>query len=152
MSETLLEADAAAAPPAAPPARDVRVDRVGYAEDLLKLWAVPMKDALKGRMARDTLTIVEADRYVGRLSGSTSSIVDPVAFFKLYKKGKISERDFVACLRISKEAAEGFMAPPELAKISESKPGASRLTISRRKGIDLPLKEVIDGIVEAMRE
>jgi hypothetical protein len=139
------------APSISAPARDVRVDRIGYAQDVLRLWADPMKQKLKERMRRDEVALVEAERYVGQLAESTSSTVDAKKFFKLFKAGKISEADFLNCLRISKEAAGEFMAPRELEAICESHPTEPRLTIARRKGIDLPLATVIDALAEAVR-
>lgn len=131
-------------------ARDVRVDRIGYAEDLIDYWAAPMKAALKQRMSAEKFSVVESDRYFGKLSRPTSSTIDAAQFFKLYRDGDITEADFLSCLRISKEAAGEFLSDREIEAMSKQGAAAEpRLTISRRKGIDLPLATIIQGIVEA---
>ena len=133
-------------------ARDVRVDRVGYAQELVRLWADPIRASVKTKMKEQELDVVEGDRYEGKIAAATTSSIDAAKFFRQFKAGKIKEADFISAIRVSREAAAAFMPPRDLEAITEREPGEPRFTISRKKGIDLPLAAVIAGINEAVKE
>jgi hypothetical protein len=129
--------------------RDVRVDRVGLVEELDRLWSAPMKKKIKEDMAKEGLEVVTADLCEAKLASSMSSWIDPVKFFKLFEKGEISRKDLLDTLSISKSAAAKFMSARDLEGVSLSEPGPAKLSIVRRKGIDLTLRQVIQGIAGA---
>lgn len=135
----------------AAPVRDVRVDRIGYCQDLLKLWSDPMRKALKDRLKADEIAAVEGDYYEGKLAAPPNvRKIDPAKFYKLLKAKKIKEKDFLRAIAVSGSAAEEFMAPRDLEAISTFEPGEPRFTISRKKGIDVPLATAVANVANAM--
>jgi hypothetical protein len=131
-------------------ARDVRVDRIGYAREIVELWAEPMKAEVKAKMLASKLVLVEGDRYQGRLAESAPSTVDPGKFYDLMSFGRISKAEFISAIRVNKEAAGQFLSPKDLDAISTPPAVAVvSLTITRIKGIDVPLREAIEGVVKA---
>jgi len=144
-----MPAAAVAAAPA--PARDVRVDRIGYVQDLTRLWAEPMRKDLKARLLDEDLVAVEGDYYEGTLAAPpTLSTVDPLKFFKLYKSGKITEKDFVSAIEVNRKAAAQFILPKDLAAISTTESGEPRFTITRKKGLDVSLATAVANVGNAL--
>jgi hypothetical protein len=126
--------------------RDIRVDRIGLVQELGKLWTDPMKKKVKEDMAAGGLKLVGGDLCEGKLSSSSKSTINPGKFFKWFNDGKISRKDFVACLRVSSSDAAAFLSEREIEQISDAGTESSSLTIVRKKEIDLTLAQVIAEI------
>jgi len=128
-------------------ARDVRVDRICLVEELGNLWTDPMKKQVREDMAAEGLELVSGDLAEGALATPNSSTVDVEKFFRMYNDGKISRKDFLASIKVSISEAKKLMSAADFAKIITVEKGNPRLSIVRKKGIDLTLAECIRQIV-----
>ena len=144
-----MPAAAAAPAEAKTTGRDVRVDRVGYVEDLVDLWCTPIRKAVKSKMVDGELDLLEGDVYEGKLVATTASCIPAAALYRLLKRGKIKEKDFLAAIGVSKSEASKFLSERELAAITESAEGTPRFSIARKKGIDVTLAQIIERVNQA---
>jgi hypothetical protein len=128
-------------------ARDVRVDRIGYVQELGKLWADELKKLVKGRMIESGLELVSGDKYQGKLSaGESSSVVNAAKVWKLFKANVITEKQLVGCMSISKSELLQFLSAEQVAKLCDTMPKSPSFTVTRIKGIDVTLQQAIEQI------
>jgi hypothetical protein len=135
-----------------PSGRDVRVDRIGYVQELVRQYADKLKKQVKERMDRDSLLLLEGDAFEGRLAASTSSTIDAEKFLRLWERGTITRKDFLAAITVQRSQAAKLMSPFELEAISETEDGAPRLTIVRKKGVEVSLIQALSHVQAAAGE
>ena len=139
MSQT-LEADAPSV------AHDHRADQIGFVNELQRLHADRLKSALKCRMLDNELTRVCGDYFEGLLVEGTIGTVDPKKLFKMLQAGEISEKDFLGCVKVNREAALKIVAERDLDKLSTFVDATPSLRVTRIKGVNLELVEALNGL------
>jgi hypothetical protein len=132
--------------------RDVRVDHVGFVDELDKHFGKPTREAIKQRMKEGKLDLSEADFFEGLLVESNTSTIDPAKFFNLFCKGRMKKAEFLSAISIGKKAASVFMSQKEIDAISASEPATPKLMISRRKGAEIKLVDAVRGLASAIGE
>jgi hypothetical protein len=144
-TETETDADAGRAS-----RRDVRVDHLGFVNELTKHFADPLKQQIKLRMNERKLDLAEGDFFEGLLVRGESSSIDPAKYLKLFEKGRITRADFLSALSIKRTAATVFLSEKEVDAISDATPATPQLRVSRRKGVEIKLVDAVRGLADAI--
>lgn len=126
--------------------RDVRVDQIGFVNELVSQHANNLKTALKVRMDNDSIERVRGDVFEGLLVSTFVSTVPPAKLLALYEKDKITRAQFLSALSVRKEPLEAFLSGDEIRRISETTPGNPQLRVNRIKGVELKLVDAVKGL------
>lgn len=130
--------------------RDVRVDHIGFCNELASKLANDLKSAVKVRMAGEEIDRVRGDYFEGQLVQSTVSTVDPAKLLAMYAKEKITRAQMLSALTVKKEPLAEFLTGAQIDAISESGPGTPQLRITRIKGVELKLVDAVKGLGESI--
>ena len=122
--------------------RDVRIDTMGFAGELEKLFIKDLKTTVKVKMTGGGFDQLSGDCFQGKLAQT----VDPVKFFKLFEKGLVTRKDFLSAISVSSSAAKLFLSPKDLQAITDTTPGSPRLSIERIEGVGVGLVQALEGI------
>lgn len=71
-------------------ARNVRVDQIGFVNELVKHYADDLKSSVKVRMLENGVEVAEGDFFSGLLVGRSATVIDPAKFLKLLEKEEIT--------------------------------------------------------------
>lgn len=128
---------------------DKRIDQIGMANELVKLYTEDLKDGVK-----DSLTKKQADRAEGELFDailvkSESRSIDADAIIELFVKRKISRQQLCSALKVNVDACEEFLSREVVDGMSTTKATTS-LRITRKKGVALVLLDCLRGISAAI--
>jgi hypothetical protein len=128
---------------------DRRVDQIGYVAELVKQFAEPAKAALKLRMAQREIDLAEGSKFQALLVGGGSiGVVDPARLLKLYEGKQITRQQFLSAITVRNEPCRQFLSRDAIDAISAQKPAEPRLTVSRRKGVEISLVEAVRELAE----
>ena len=130
--------------------RDVRVDHIGFCNELATKLANDLKSAVKVRMDNDELTRVTGDYFEGQLVRSTVSVVDPAKLLALWSKDKITRAQLLSALCVKKEPLAQFLTGAQIDAISETSPGTPQLRVTRIKGVELKLVDAVKNLGESI--
>jgi hypothetical protein len=131
-------------------AREIRVDRIGFANELVKQFADGLKDDVKARMKSEELDVVEGDFFEGKYVQGTVGTVDPVRVFKLIKSGRLKESEFLQCIRVERGKLEEFLSGRDIDALSSFAPSTPQLRVSRKKGVEVKLVDALRGLNQAI--
>ena len=128
---------------------DRRVDQIGYVAELVKQFADPAKAALKLRMAQREIDLAEGSKFQALLvAGVSIGVVDPARLLKLYESKQITRQQFLSAITVRNEPCRQFLSRDAIDAISAQKPAEPRLTVSRRKGVEISLVEAVRELAE----
>lgn len=128
---------------------DRRVDQIGYVAELVKQFADPAKAALKLRMAQREIDLAEGSKFQALLvAGVSIGVVDPARLLKLYETKQITRQQFLSAITVRNEPCRQFLSRDAIDAISAQKPAEPRLTVSRRKGVEISLVEAVRELAE----
>jgi hypothetical protein len=133
-------------------ARDVRVDRIGFANELSKQFADKLKADVKTRMAEEKLELVEGEYFEGKFVQGTVGTVDPRKVYRLIKSGKLSESQFLECVRVDRGKLEQYLAGKDIDRLSDFSPATPQLRVTRKKGVEVKLVDALKGLNAALAE
>jgi hypothetical protein len=122
--------------------RDVRVDQIGFVNELMKRFADPLKDKVKADQADKV--VLEGDFFEGAITSSTDTEISASGWFRLYESKVIDRAQFVDGLKVSTTVAKRVLDEKTLNRLSKQSPGPRKLTITRKKTVEL-------GLVTAVR-
>jgi len=134
--------------------REVRVDLLYIAGVVAKIFD-PLKERIKerfsDRLGADLNSFhIEGDIADGILIRSQPSSVDPKEFYKLLKDGTITEKEFVAAIKVSKEAAAEVVHPKVLEKICIEGDVTTSLRVTVKKDVKLDPKDAASRLLDAI--
>jgi hypothetical protein len=134
--------------------RDVRVDVIGFAEELAKQFARPERDKLKKAVAAKGLAAVEGDFFRGELRGAGGSIktISPRRFFDLIKSGRITQKQFLDCISVERGKAEEYLGDRDLDAISDEIPTGPSFWIFRKRGVEPQLVSELEHLGKTLQE
>lgn len=132
--------------------RDVRVDTIGFAEELAKHFAKPNREKLKDDVKAKGLDAVEGDFFVGELRNANGRIktISPAKFFKLVKSGRITQKQFEECIEVIRAKAQEYLGDRDLDAISDEQPAAPQFWIFRKKGVEPKLVQELQALGDAL--
>lgn len=137
---------AAATEPAPAVSRDVRVDSIGFVDELKKQLADKIRDKVKSRMTEGEIQRVAGEYFEGLLVTASTSTIDAEKLFKLYKGGKVSEKDFVSAIAVVKKPLEAFMSARDIDRISVAGPPQLQLRVTRKKDVSITVEDALRGL------
>lgn len=128
--------------------RDVRVDRIGLVDEVVRQFRAPLAEQVKADMG-------EGDRVSGDLFGALlvcgiATDVDPEKFFKAFEAGKMTRAQFLSAIKVSTSRAREILSEKDLARISETRPTSPALRVSRLDGVQVELVDAIREISAAV--
>jgi hypothetical protein len=126
----------------APPKRDVRIDRVGFAEELVTHFAAPLRKKIKAyHVVGSKLT---ADHFCGEIIPCVDTHVPAALWLDLFAKGIITQPQMLSGLSVSTTAARKVLSEADFARVAVTSPGTPRLAIARHKGAS---PDLVRGII-----
>lgn len=132
------------------PIRDIRVDAIGFVNELVAHFANELKTKVKSGMMEKGAERAEGDAFDALLVAGEISTVDPAKFLRKYEKGEISKKDFLSAISVARGKAEEFMAPRDLDLISDTKASSPSLRVTRKKGVNPTLVESVKAVGAAV--
>ena len=135
---------------AAAPARDFRIDQIGFAGELQKRHVDNLKSAVKVRMTGEGLDLVAGDFFEGRLVATETGVVDPAKLLNLWAKDKITRAQLLSALSVRKEPLAEFLSRGEIEAMSTTAAGSPQLRVTRIKGVELKLVDAVKGLGESL--
>jgi hypothetical protein len=133
--------------------RDVRVDRIGFVQELVKHWieADIHGDKSKGikGLVKANLTAgetVEADFFEASLIEATDTTLSAALLLRLYDQKAITRAEMVEMLAVKVEPARKILPPKTLARLTIKSPGTPRLVVSRKPGVELTLQQAVAAV------
>lgn len=131
---------------------DKRIDILGYGDELAKQYLSDLRSTIKLKMVDQGYDVLGARLFEGKLATSTDKSIDARRFYKLFKSGGMSEKDFLSAISVSRTEAGKILAPKVLANVTDEQPGSPRLTIVRKQGVEVKLIDALEGIRGSMHE
>jgi hypothetical protein len=128
----------------APPKRDVRVDRIGFANELAKQYVDPLKDKVKA--AHPAGTRLEADYFEATIAASTSTEIPASKWLRLHEAGEIDRAQFLSAISVSPAEAKKILSERDYKKIAKTGEGSPRLNVRRRPGVEIALIDALNYI------
>ena len=125
---------------------DKRIDTLGFGDELTKQYLKDLRSTVKVKMINFGYACLTGAQFEGKLAGSTKRTVDVAKFYKLFKNGGMSEKDFLASISVSATDAEKVLHPKVLDKITNCEPGTPSLTVVRKKGVEIRLVDALEGL------
>lgn len=138
-----------AASPAKMP-RDVRLDHIGFVDELQKQFANPLKTKVKADFAGKSIERASGDCFDGLVVTGTRLTVDPEKFLRLFERKAITRAQFVAAISVGRDAAIDCVSREDLAKISTEAPTTPSLRVGRIKGVEINLVDAVRSIAAAI--
>jgi hypothetical protein len=129
--------------------RDVRVDQVGFVAELVKHHADHRKSEVKCSMLEKGLDRVAGDFFAGHLVTSSSAEIDVAKFFKLFEQEKLSKKDLLACISVSRASASKALGQDAIARLLVEKPPVHQLRVERVKGVEVSLVDAVKHLAVA---
>ena len=125
--------------------RDVRVDRIGYVQELVKHWIEAdthgdKSQGLKGRVkaAMSGAEILEGDAFEAVLAQSTDSTLSTAGLLRLYEGKAITRPEFLQMVRGVVEPARKILPAKSFARLvlqAKGTPRPDRAPQGRRRGL-----------------
>src|SRR5437879_738115 len=113
--------------------RDVRIERIGFVQELGK-WANDLKTGVKLSMLDKSAERAESAHFDALLiSGTVTRTIDPFKLWKLVKKNQLTEKQFLASVKVSIDAAGEFLSREQVNELADEKPATPQLRIARKK-------------------
>lgn len=128
--------------------RDIRVDRIGFVNELVSEY-IGGDDGVKAKLKATLAPGDEAfaDFFESKLVAATDSSVSVSALMKLYECRAISRAQFVDCLTASASKVTKLGLPLKVVKrLVKSFPGTPRLIVNRIKGMEFDLADAITAL------
>ncbi len=134
--------------------RDVRVDRIGFVQELAKHWIEAKPDGVKARvkMGLEVGEAVEGDFFFARLDAASETEISVSAVLKLYEQKAISRAELVEMLTVRNEPARKILSPKTIQRISQTFTGSPRLVVARKEGVEVKLADAVRGIAVELLE
>lgn len=133
------------------PRRDVRVDRIGFVGELMKQYIDGdhgLKAKVKGEL--EAGQSAEGDYFVGRLDAAVAAEISASGVYKLHKQGKLSEAELIEMISVKSTVAKEKIDPKTLKRLTRTYEGTPRLTITRKKGVEIKLVDAVRGLSSAI--
>ena len=130
--------------------RDVRIDQMGFVAELVKHHADVLKTKVKVRMLEDETHRVTGDFFEGLLVKGKTRTLDPKKLFKLVKSKQITEEQFLGAVTVKLPAAEQLLSGNEMAKLCDEADASPSLRVTRCKGVELKLVDVVQGLAKSI--
>lgn len=132
-----------------PTARDVRVDRIGFAAELDKHYVEPLRDAVKA--AHPNGVLLAGDFFTAEITEPATNTFPADAWFKLFNDNAITRKQFLAGIRVSTEDARRVLSEKDFDQHVITGIASRRLTVRRKPGVVVDLvravKEINDQVV-----
>ena len=125
------------------PARDVRVDQIGFVGELQKRHADLLKTRVKCRMLEEELDVVRGEYFQGLFVKTTETTVDPAKLLALYDAGRISRANFLSAIKVVKEPLSAFLTGDQVEKMSTTAVGSPALRVTRLQGVEVALVDAL---------
>jgi hypothetical protein len=136
--------------PAAPDAkRDVRIDRIGFAKELDKLFTRPEIERVK--LAHPNGRRLFGDYFEAYISQGTDREITPAAWLRLYEKEAITKPQFLAGLSVLVPRAEKLLDATTFARLVKKTKGSRRLDVNRKKGLQVELVDAVYALHDHIR-
>ncbi|CAN5388734.1 hypothetical protein BH09PLA1_BH09PLA1_25970 [soil metagenome] len=134
--------------------RDARVDQIGFVKELDDQYVKDLKTGVKSSMVGKDAVHAEGDFFEATLGAAgTVQTINPVKFYNRFKRGDMSEKDFIRSLKsIDRGVAEEFMSGRDIDTISETREGSRALTVRRKKGVVVKLIEALRGLAASIKD
>lgn len=132
--------------------RDVRVDQIGFCNELEKRYAKTLIASVKLKMAADVVEKVQGDYFEGLLVRAMERTVDPANLLKLLTQKKITVAQFLSAITVQIKPCTAFLSGDQINAMSDSAPATPKLLITRKKGVEILLVDVVKGLGAAIGE
>jgi hypothetical protein len=126
------------------PRRDVRIDQIGFANELVKHYVDPLKDAVKS--AHEAGTSLEGDFFTARIDAADKTTVDARRWFKLFSDGEMTRDQFLDAITVSTTDARRVLGEKAFEKASTTVAAGDRLTVTRKKGAEIGLVQAVNTL------
>jgi len=130
--------------------RDVRVDRIGAMNALVKHIKEPALEAVKQALEAKGARAAAGDGYRGLLVAGTTRQVNPRRWLGLYNAGKITLNQFLSALSIRTARAREVLSEKDLERISEEEPTAPQLRVSAIPDAQLDVAAALTALGEEL--
>jgi hypothetical protein len=131
--------------------RDIRIDQLGFAGELERsLFLKNLRATAKQNLQDKGVERAEGDYFAALLVESERATTDPDKLLRLYERGKISRAQLVSALSVTREPCKKFLSLDDLAKISTTEPATSRLTVTRKKGVQIELVDMVKTLAAVL--
>lgn len=131
--------------------RDVRVDQIGYVDEVKKQYADDLKTAVKSHMLEDELVRVTGDAFEGLLVQGRERTVPPAKLLRMYEQKKITKAQFLACMKVGNEAADKLLGKAAVARMSKFEDAPPKLCVTRIKGVEITLVDALKQLNKTAR-
>jgi hypothetical protein len=136
--------------PVKKPRRDVRVDRLGFVQELVTHFYEPLKEKTKADARKDEQIV--GDYFEASLVGTDSRYISPSRLLKLMDDGTITRAELVEMLSVKVAVAEKKLAAKVFKRLVERYDGTPRFTVTRQKGVEVELVKAVRGLSLALSE
>jgi hypothetical protein len=130
--------------------RDVRVDRIGFVNELVKNYADALKTGVKVAMLDKSAERAAGDYFDALLVQGSTRTIDPKDLYKLLKSGAINEKQFCSAVTVKLDACGEFLSRDQIARLADERPSSPQLRITRKKGVSIGLVEAIKAVSDAI--
>lgn len=133
--------------------RDIRVDTVGFINELVKHLKEPNVDAIKTALKAKRSTEAAGDVFAAKLVGGGGvTLIDPMKWFALWKAKTITRHQLFEGMRINVEFAEELLSGEDLARISSIVPSPKRLCFDRIGDVPPDIKQAVAALAIKVAE
>jgi ABC-type phosphate transport system ATPase subunit len=130
--------------------KDVRVDQVGYAAEIVKQHADVLKTKVKVKMLEDEVARVHGNAFEGLLIGSRKRSLDPRKLFKLVKANAITEAQFLGAVTVNLDAAKQLLSGNDLNRLCDEGGESHSLRVTLIKDCKVSPVEALRGLTAAI--
>lgn len=122
-------------------ARDIRVDRLGFCDELQKQFRAPLADAVKASMKAGDRA--DGDAFTALLAGSVRTEIDAEKFVRLWEAGKVTRDQFVSAINVGVARAKELLSESDLKRIATVEDGTPSLRVTRIKTVECSLVDAV---------
>jgi hypothetical protein len=130
--------------------KDVDVDQIGYAAEIVKQHADVLKTKVKVKMLEDEVARVHGNLFEGLLIGSRRRTLDPKKLYRLHKAGEITEAQFLAAVSVNLDAARQLLSGNQLDRLCDDAGENHSLRVTLIKGADVTAVVALRGLAAAI--
>jgi hypothetical protein len=123
------------------PKRDVRIDRIGFVNELVKYFADPLKEKVKADHPGKAL--LTADYFDAIITTPNETHIPLEKWFALFDAGTIDRKQFMEGLKVSTTVAGKVLDEKTFKRVSKTAPGSRQLRITRKKGVEVKLVDAV---------
>jgi hypothetical protein len=130
--------------------RDIRVEQLGFVNELYDQFFKPLNDEVKKSMIAKGQELVRADFFEGKIVQATPTFVDNDLLLRLYDAGKLTRKELLTLIGAKVEPCRKFFSAKDLAKISVKGTLTNKLCVERIDGVEVALVDAVRALAKEL--